>query len=189
MHEENTKSFLRGVFVVLLGDQHCVRSCGDLLQALGADVRIEVVNSERTSLHTPASEADVLILSSDTSGVASAIWSRENPGTAQIICNITAFGVTGPLAGISMPDRLLQAVSGVAATTGYDEEPAVHKAPIIDAQATVYAASAIIAALLEKRKTGRGQNIDLSRFDVAINAILTFIAGELGGGGGESYRQ
>lgn len=181
MREENTTSFLRGVSVVLLGDQRCVRSCGDLLQALGADVRTETENSGRPGLHAPVFEADVLILSSDTSAVASAIWSRGDPGTAQIICNITAFGVTGPLAGTSMPERLLQGVSGVAATTGYDEEPAAHRAPIIDAQATVYAASAIIAALHEKRRTGRGQNIDLSRFDVAINAILTFIPCELAG--------
>jgi len=181
-HGPSEIHFLRDVSVVVLGNQRCARSCGELLRALGADVRfVRADDPYQTPAQASYFQADVLIISSDCSALASTIWSSASEPTVQIVCNITAFGVTGPLAGISMPDRLLQAVTGVAATCGYDKRPVAHTAPIIDAQAAVYAASAIIAALFEKKNTGSGQTIDLSRFDVAINSVLTFIPSELAG--------
>lgn len=185
MERVTTKiNFLRGISVVVLGGQRCARSCGELLQALGADVSFEETEDPCIMpLQASKPNADVFIISSDSSVLASTIWACASDLNTQILCNITAFGVTGPFAGISMPDRLLQAVTGVAATTGYDEKPIVHAAGVIDAQAAVYAATAIIAALYVRKGTGRGQAIDLSRFDVAINSLLTFVPSEIAGNG------
>jgi crotonobetainyl-CoA:carnitine CoA-transferase CaiB-like acyl-CoA transferase len=56
-----------------------------------------------------------------------------------------------------------------------DGPPALIGAPMLDMEAAVYAASAVVAARRVQRQLGFGQRIEIALYDVAINALLTFI--------------
>ncbi|WP_329014307.1 CoA transferase [Streptomyces sp. NBC_00690] len=94
----------------------------------------------------------------------------------QIVCDITAFGHSGPLSGVGGSEALVEAVAGVAETTGRrDGLPVLLGAPLLEMEAAVYAASAAIAALRARRLNGFGQHIDIALYDVAVNALAAFL--------------
>jgi crotonobetainyl-CoA:carnitine CoA-transferase CaiB-like acyl-CoA transferase len=74
---------------------------------------------------------------------------------------ISGFGHTGPRAGQPGYDILAQGMSGIMSLTGEpDGAPARYPVPISDMTVGVYALVAILAALYERERTGRGQAID-----------------------------
>jgi crotonobetainyl-CoA:carnitine CoA-transferase CaiB-like acyl-CoA transferase len=94
-----------------------------------------------------------------------------NPGI--IYCSITAFGQTGPDRSQLGTDPVFQGRSGWAALTGYPESesssgPILVGAYLTDLFGGCYAAMSVLAALRHRDRTGAGQQIDLSLFDVAI---------------------
>jgi crotonobetainyl-CoA:carnitine CoA-transferase CaiB-like acyl-CoA transferase len=86
-----------------------------------------------------------------------------------IYCSISAFGQRGPRAGQTAYDHVIQATSGVMATTGTAEaNPIKLGAPVIDYATGTMGAFALAAALFQRERTGRGQRIDLAMLDVAM---------------------
>jgi crotonobetainyl-CoA:carnitine CoA-transferase CaiB-like acyl-CoA transferase len=86
-----------------------------------------------------------------------------------IYCSISAYGQTGPMAARPGFDPVLQAESGMMALTGFpDGDPLRHPLAIIDTFTGLYAASAILAALLARRDTGRGQRVELALLDCGV---------------------
>jgi crotonobetainyl-CoA:carnitine CoA-transferase CaiB-like acyl-CoA transferase len=80
-----------------------------------------------------------------------------------IMCSISGFGQTGPLANKPGNDLIGQAASGFLNLVGYpDRPPAYPGANLADNGAGVHALAAIASALYFREKTGRGQYIDLS---------------------------
>jgi CoA:oxalate CoA-transferase len=80
-----------------------------------------------------------------------------------VMCSISGFGQTGPLASKPGNDLMGQAMSGVLNLVGYpDRPPAYPGANLADNGAGVHALAAIASALYFREKTGRGQYIDLS---------------------------
>ena len=74
---------------------------------------------------------------------------------------ISGFGHTGPRAGQPGYDILAQGMSGIMSLTGEpDGAPIRYPVPISDMSVGVYALIAILAALYERERTGRGQAID-----------------------------
>lgn len=70
----------------------------------------------------------------------------------------------------------MQAIAGIADTTGQaDGAPCLTGAPFVGMETAVYAAAAILAALRHCAVTGQGQRIDMALYDVAVNALLTFL--------------
>jgi formyl-CoA transferase len=65
-------------------------------------------------------------------------------------------------------DLVAQAMSGIISVTGTPEHPAKCSVPLSDLNAGLYASHAILAALIYRMKTGRGQYIDASLLDSAI---------------------
>ncbi len=90
-----------------------------------------------------------------------------------IYCSITGYGFTGPKAGMPSYDILAQAEAGVMSFTGEpDGGPLRYPIAIADMTCGMYAAMGILAALLARKKTGRGQFIDMALFD----SQLTWLA-------------
>lgn len=93
-----------------------------------------------------------------------------NPGL--IYCSITGFGQTGPYAERPGYDLLIQAMGGLMSLTGEpDGQPMKVGVAVTDLFTGMYAATAILAALHERSKSGLGEYIDLSLFEVQIATL------------------
>jgi crotonobetainyl-CoA:carnitine CoA-transferase CaiB-like acyl-CoA transferase len=98
-----------------------------------------------------------------------------------IYCSITGFGQDGPYAERAGYDLMIQAMSGMMSITGKPENvpgggPMRVGVALTDVFTGVYAASAILAALEVRHRTGAGQHIDMALLDVGM-AILANQAG------------
>lgn len=98
-----------------------------------------------------------------------ALCSR-NPRLVYI--SLTGYGQTGPYHDRKAYDLLLQAETGILATTGSPETPAKVGIPVTDLIAATTSVIATFAALRERDRTGRGGFIDLSMFD----SVMTWMA-------------
>ena len=84
---------------------------------------------------------------------------------ALIVCDVAGYGASGPFADRKAYDLLVQAETGVMATTGTEETPSKVGISIADISAGMYAYSSILAALFARTRTGAGAAIDVSLFD------------------------
>jgi len=83
-----------------------------------------------------------------------------------VMCSLSAFGQTGPLANEPGFDTLGAAYAGIASMGGEaDGSPYVPQAAIGDVSTGAHAALGICAALLYRGRTGRGQYLDVSLLD------------------------
>ena len=80
-------------------------------------------------------------------------------------CGISGYGPNGPLRDRKAYDMLVQAESGVVSVTGTAESPAKVGISIGDISAGMYAYSSILAALLRRTRTARGDRIDISMLE------------------------
>jgi crotonobetainyl-CoA:carnitine CoA-transferase CaiB-like acyl-CoA transferase len=97
-----------------------------------------------------------------------------------IYCSMTAFGQDGPRGTQTAYDQLIQATSGMMATTGTPEvNPIKTGSPVIDYATGTMCAFAISAALFQRERTGVGQHIDSAMLDVALMLMGSHITGYL----------
>jgi len=82
-----------------------------------------------------------------------------------ILCDISGYGSDGPYRDKKAYDLLIQSESGFVSITGTPDEPAKAGNSIADIAAGMYAYSNILAALMQRAQTGRGQHIDLSMLE------------------------
>jgi crotonobetainyl-CoA:carnitine CoA-transferase CaiB-like acyl-CoA transferase len=75
---------------------------------------------------------------------------------ALVACQLSGYGEDGPYAGRKAYDLLVQAEAGVLAVTGSSAEPAKVGISVADIAGGMYAYSGILAALLQRERTGRG---------------------------------
>ncbi|UOM34818.1 CaiB/BaiF CoA-transferase family protein [Acuticoccus sp. I52.16.1] len=103
-------------------------------------------------------------------GVDYAALAAINPGI--IFASITGYGQTGPLSKLAGYDVLAQARGGIMSVTGEPDEkggsPQKVGVGIADIMTGMYTTVALLAALEERRRTGKGQSIDLSLFDCQL---------------------
>jgi formyl-CoA transferase len=93
-----------------------------------------------------------------------------------VYCSISGYGRTGPYAKRPGYDFIIQAEGGLMGITGPEEGPPYRVGvPIIDITAGMFAASASLAALHARDRTGEGQLIDVSLLDASA-ALLTNVA-------------
>ncbi|MCA8929847.1 MAG: CoA transferase [Alphaproteobacteria bacterium] len=89
-----------------------------------------------------------------------------------IYCQISAFGDAGPLKHHPGMDPLAQAYGGVMTLTGRAEDPPTFCAPAINDTATgMWAVIGALAALEERRHTGKGKVIGCSLFESAVHWV------------------
>ncbi len=95
-------------------------------------------------------------------------WFSKNVSRA-IRCTISGYGSTGPKAGKPGYDFILQAESGLMAITGDSEgTPAKLGVAIVDLCTGMMASIGILSALEARRRTGRGQHIEISLHDTGL---------------------
>jgi len=82
-----------------------------------------------------------------------------------IVCNISGYGADGPYRDKKAYDLLIQSEAGFLSVTGSDTEPAKAGCSIADIAAGMYAYTSILAALLQREKTGRGAHFDVSMLE------------------------
>lgn len=82
-----------------------------------------------------------------------------------IWCGISGYGPDGPYREKKAYDLLLQGEAGVISATGTPEYPAKVGVSLADIGAGLYAHSSILAALLNRASTGRGECIDISMLE------------------------
>jgi itaconate CoA-transferase len=85
-----------------------------------------------------------------------------------IVCDISGYGADGPYRDKKAYDLLIQSESGFLSVTGTPEAPAKAGCSIADIAAGMYAYSGILAALLERGRTGRGKAIDVSMLESMV---------------------
>lgn len=89
-----------------------------------------------------------------------------------VYASITGFGRFGPYAQRVAFDAIAQAMGGLMSITGYPDKPPTRVGTSLgDINAGVFTAVGILAALLQRSRTGEGQQIDISMHD-CIFAIL-----------------
>jgi itaconate CoA-transferase len=89
-----------------------------------------------------------------------------------IVCDISGYGddpaQPGPYRDKKAYDLLIQSESGFLSVTGSPDQPAKAGCSIADIAAGMYAYSSILAALLQRGKTGRGSRIDVSMLESMV---------------------
>ena len=86
-----------------------------------------------------------------------------------IYASISGFGQTGPYADRPGFDLIAQGMSGIMSVTGEPgETPVKAGVPIADLSVGLIATNGILAALIARAATGRGQHIDTSLFESAL---------------------
>ena len=103
-----------------------------------------------------------------------------------ILCEISGYGRTGPYANKGGFDLVAQGASGLMSITGESKEKPPMKvgAPLTDITAGILGATGVLAALINKEKTGKGQKVDTSLFEAGI--IHTYWQSAIAGATGSS---
>jgi len=104
-------------------------------------------------------------------GLTPELLQKENPQL--ILCDISGYGNNGSYRDKKAYDLLIQSEAGFLSVTGTPESPSKSGNSIADIAAGMYAYSNILAALLQRGKTGRGSVIDVSMLE-ALSEWMSF---------------
>ena len=96
-------------------------------------------------------------------GLTAEVLQKENPQL--ILCDISGYGNDGPYRDKKAYDLLIQSEAGFLSVTGTPESPSKAGNSIADIAAGMYAYTNILAALLQRGKTGKGSVIDISMLE------------------------
>ena len=126
-----------------------------------------------------AARADVIVESfrpgvMERFGLGYDALARSRPGL--IYASVTGFGRSGPYVELPGSDSVIQAMGGIMSLNGVDNgEPLRFGMFMVDVLTGMTAHQGILAALLAKAQSGRGQRVDVSLLD----AVLAFQAAPL----------
>jgi crotonobetainyl-CoA:carnitine CoA-transferase CaiB-like acyl-CoA transferase len=149
-------------------------------RSLALDVTDE---ADRARLWSLLADADVLVENWRPGAVERAGFGYEAVAARcprLVYCSISAYGTTGPLAAEPGYDSILQAFSGVMSLNGHEGDPPSRVGTsIIDMGAGAWALIGILAALLERKETGRGRLVQTSLLEAGLAWIPYQLAGHL----------
>lgn len=104
-------------------------------------------------------------------GLDHAVLKAANPRIVH--CAISGYGATGPLAQRKVYDLMVQAAAGLMSITGApDGEPYKAGSPLSDGVAGTYAVVGVLAALLQRERTGEGQFVDVPMVDCLFSLLF-----------------
>lgn len=117
----------------------------------------------------------------DSFGIGYEEMKRHNPGI--VYCSISGFGPTGPYSHRPGYDVIAASYGGLNYITGpKDGEPCKVGVAITDICTGLYAHGAIIAALMQRQKTGQGQKIDCDLLSTQIATLANISSSYLNNG-------
>ena len=157
--------------------------CNRSKKSVAIDLRSE---AGRETVKALAAQADVLVENYrlgalDRMGLGAEALCALNPRL--IYCSVSGYGRTGPRAAEAGYDFVLQAESGLMAITGEpDGAPMKLGVAISDIVTGMNATQAILAALIARERTGRGQVLDIALFDSALALLANVGSGHLATG-------
>ena len=164
----------------LVPKRHLITNRGKRLTRI--DLKSEAGRAQLLEL---ASRADVLIEglrpgAIERLGLGPNDLHRVNP--ALVICRVTGWGQTGPRARTAGHDITYIAMTGALDLIGRRGEPPVPPINFLGdyAGGTMFAVVGILAALLEARRSGRGQVVDAAMTD-GVGALLAPLIGMVAG--------
>lgn len=82
-----------------------------------------------------------------------------------IVVNISGYGTSGPYRDKRAYDLLVQCETALPSVTGNADAPAKSGVPIADIATGMYAFTAVLTALRQRDRTGRGTSVEVSMFD------------------------
>lgn len=140
----------------------------------------------RDALRRLATTADVFIHamkpgSAEARGLG---WADLEPLNPRLVHGaISAFGSVGPLRNLPGYDPLMQAFTGIMSTTGHEgDDPVRVGVSLIDLGTGMWAALGILAAIIERGRTGRGAQIEASLLETGMGWMTVVIAAHLATG-------
>jgi crotonobetainyl-CoA:carnitine CoA-transferase CaiB-like acyl-CoA transferase len=146
-------------------------------------------------VHTLVERVDVLVENFKVGdlarrGLDAATLLARNPRL--VYCSITGFGQSGPYRERAGYDYAIQGMGGLMSVTGPSREEIADDASgggpqkvgvaVADLFTGMYAATAILAALRHRDRTGQGQAIDMALLDTQVAMLANLGAGYLTGG-------
>ena len=128
------------------------------------------------ALKTLLKTADVLVQNlapgaAARMGLTPELLQKDNPQL--ILCDISGYGNNGSYRDKKAYDLLIQSEAGFLSVTGTPESPSKSGNSIADIAAGMYAYSNILAALIQRGKTGKGSVIDVSMLE-ALGEWMSF---------------
>jgi crotonobetainyl-CoA:carnitine CoA-transferase CaiB-like acyl-CoA transferase len=100
-------------------------------------------------------------------GLAPEVIQARNPRC--VVASLSGFGATGPWAGRASYDIIAQAAGGLLAMTGFEDGPPVRGGgALADFVGGLYLGLGVVAALLERERSGRARVLDLSNQDAVF---------------------
>jgi crotonobetainyl-CoA:carnitine CoA-transferase CaiB-like acyl-CoA transferase len=168
-------------FFDTLGSQFVALNCGK--RSLAVDFKVPRGLAVVRQL---IAASDILVENSRPGALA-----RAGLGYAQlhdefprlIYGSVSAYGATGPRANDGGFDLVLQAETGLMDLTGDPDGPPTRVgAPVLDILAGAICAAGILAAYIERERTGQGHLVETSLLQAALTAMSTLAAGYLAGG-------
>ena len=127
------------------------------------------------ALRELAAKCDVLVENFKVGGLAKygldyEAVSKINPRI--VYCSITGFGQNGPDSTRAGYDFMIQGMGGMMSVTGEpDGMPMKIGVALVDVLTGTNAATAILAAVMHASRTGEGQHVDMSLFDVSVASL------------------
>jgi len=89
-----------------------------------------------------------------------------------IHCRVSGFGSDGPLGGFPGYDAVVQGMSGMMSINGTPESGSTRLSiPMVDLATGLNAVIAILMAVIERQKSGRGQFCDVTLYDTAVGLL------------------
>jgi crotonobetainyl-CoA:carnitine CoA-transferase CaiB-like acyl-CoA transferase len=89
-----------------------------------------------------------------------------------IHCRVSGFGADGPLGGYPGYDAVVQAMSGMMSVNGTPESGATRLGiPMVDLATGLNAVIAILMAVIERQRSGKGQFLDVTLYDTAVGLL------------------
>ena len=144
-------------------------------------IRIDAANpSDRALLERLALASDIALRCSDADPLAYQTDVLPAMAARAVLCDLTAFGDTGPHSGWAATDVQIQALSGMMDATGMaDSAPLPVALPLLEHLAGIHVAGAALAAY-RLSSAGR-QHVSVALYDAAFSAMTTFLPAALGG--------
>jgi formyl-CoA transferase len=168
------------------GGEH-LRSRGDMG---GAALPFAMLNSNKQAvtlnLKTPqgqdllkqmAARADILVENfapgvTERLGIGPATLQAINPRL--IYGSSSGYGKSGPYKDYPAMDLVMQAMAGIISSTGHPDQPPVKAGPAVcDFSAGIHLYAAIMTALYERERTGKGRIVEVSMQDASYPAMAS----------------